>query len=145
MYLLPLLACCIAIGYTARVHVLRVGERGPAFRMAEGEIFSLYYIHSMYGVPVTEKIRVENGHLTLYHIVSSEAALEYFGIEKNGENNAGRALVEFSIPRASIGNHELRIKHRKIRVRELAGQDEPVRITLANIPFTSYVAERVWR
>ncbi len=145
LYCLSLFVGCAAVGYAARIEVLSLGDSGPVFHPLEGEIFSLHYTHSMYGVPVVEKLRFENGHLTLFQVASSEAALEYFGIEKKGENNARTTLVEFSIPRASSGNHELWIRDRKISLRGLAGRDEPVRIRLAQMPFTNYLVERLWR
>jgi hypothetical protein len=99
----------------------------------------------MYGVPVTEKFRVEKGQLTLFHVISSDAALEYFGIERKEENNVRRELVEFSIPRASVGKHVLTVKDREIRLGDLNGQGEHIRIRMAEMPIISYVAKRVWR
>ena len=145
LYLTLLVAGCVAIGFVVRVQVLQVGDGGPGFRLAEGETFSLCYIQSMYGVPVTEKFRVEKGHLLLFHVISSDAALEYFGIERKEENNVRRTLVEFSIPRASVGKHVLTVRDREIRLGDLGGQGEPIRIRMARMPFIMYSATQVWR
>ncbi len=144
-YLALLVVGCVAIGFVVRVQVLQVGDGGPVFRVAEGEVFSLCYTQSMYGVPVTEKFRVEKGQLTLFHVISSDAALEYFGIERKEENNVRRELVEFSIPWASVGKHVLTVKDREIRLGDLSGQGEHIRIRMAEMPIISYVAKRVWR
>lgn len=144
LFILPLVAGCLAIGYALRVQVLQIGDCGPVFRVAEGETFSLRYTHSMYGVPVREEFRVEKNYLVLFHVASSDAALEYFAIEKREENNVRRALVEFSIPRASVGNHILLLRESEISLRDLAGQDEHVRIGIGQLPVITYVAKHVW-
>jgi hypothetical protein len=136
---------CVAIGFAVRVQVLKVGDNGPVFRMAEGEVFSLCYTQSMYKVPVTEKFRVENGHFVLFHVISSEAALEYFRIEGKEEGNVRRALVEFSVPQASIGKHVLLIRKHEIGLSDLAGQEDHIHIRIAQTPLISYIAKRVWR
>jgi hypothetical protein len=145
LYLALLVVGCAAIGFVVRVQVLQVGDGGPVFRLAEGEVFSLCYIQSMYGVPVTEKLRVEKGHLLLFHVISSDAALEYFGIERKEENNVRRALVEFSIPRASVGQHALTIRDREMRLGGLSREGEHIRIRIAQMPIIVYIATHVWR
>jgi hypothetical protein len=145
LYLLSLLAGCVAVGSMVKIQVLQAGDYGPVFYVAEGEVFSLRYTHSMYGVPVTERFRVENGCFTLFHVISSDAALDYFGIERKEENNAERTAAEFLIPQASVGRHVLLIKDRKIKLRDLAGQDERVRVRMAQIPIITYIAKHVWR
>jgi hypothetical protein len=144
-YLAMLVAGCIAIGFVVRVQALQVGDSGPVFSVKEGEVFSLCYTQSMYNVPVTERFKVENGRFILFHVISRDAALEYFGIERKDVNNVRRALVEFSIPQASVGKHALLIQKREIGLRDFAGQDELIRVRLEKIPIISYVAKRVWR
>lgn len=144
-YLTLLVAGCVAVGLLVKVQVLQVGEGGPVFRVAESEVFSLCYIQSMYSVPVTEKFRVEKGHFILFHVISSAAALEYFGIERKEENNVRRALVEFSIPRASVGQHVLTVKGRAIELGNIGGQGERIRIRMAQMPVIMYIATQVWR
>jgi hypothetical protein len=145
-YLLLLLTTgCLAAGYLVRIDTLHIGEDGPVFRVEEGQIFSLCYIHSMYGVPVTEKFRIDDRGFTLFHVVSSDAALEYFGIESNKENNVRRTLAEFSIPRSSIGRHVLSIGHSAVRLEDLAGQGEQIRIRMARMPVIEYIVKHQWR
>jgi hypothetical protein len=57
------------------VQVLKIGGSGLFFRVKNGNIISLKYMHSMYGVPVIERLRVENGRLELFHVKTSDAAL----------------------------------------------------------------------
>jgi hypothetical protein len=139
-----LVAGCLAIGYAVSIQVLQVGDSGPVFRVAEGEVFSLSYTQSMYNVPVTEKFRIENGRFILFHVISSEAALEYLGIERKEENNVRGVLAEFLIPRASIGKYALMIRDSKIELGSAAGQKEAIRIRLAQMPFIIY-ASQMWR
>ena len=144
LYLALTLAGCIVVAYAVSIQVLQVGEGGPVFRVAEGEVFSLCYTQSMYGVPVTEKFKVEDGRFVLFHVISSEAALEYFGIERKEENNVRRVVTEFLIPRSSIGKHALVIRNSKIDLSDADGQEEDINVRMAQMPFIIY-ASQVWR
>ncbi len=144
LYLVLPVVGCIMIGCALRIQALEVGASGPVLRMAEGEVFSLHYIQSMYRVPVTERLRVENGRFVLFHVISSDAALEYLGIEKKEENNVRRELAEFLIPRASIGKHALTVRDRRIDLCDAAGQKEEIRVRMAQMPLITY-ATRMWR
>ena len=85
-----LAVACLLAGI--RPQVLEIGRAGPHVWVCEGDLVSLHYTQSMYGVPVEERLRVEAGRLVLFEVVSSDAALEYLGIETRGPHNASRVL-----------------------------------------------------
>ena len=53
---------CAAAGI--RPLVLEIGRRGPRIWVQHGDLISLHYIQSMYGVPVVERLRVEDGFVS---------------------------------------------------------------------------------
>jgi hypothetical protein len=109
-----LAVACLLAGI--RPQVLEIGRAGPHVWVREGDMVSLHYTQSMYGVPVEERLRVEAGRLVLFQVVSSDAALEYLGIETRGLHNASRVLQEFSIPAASVGSHVICVGDHRIPV-----------------------------
>jgi len=105
------------------VRVLRIGDDGPFFRVINGDVITLRYTHSMYGVPVKERLRVENGHFELFHIETSDAALEYFCIESKDESNVKNSLKEFTIPAKSVGRHTLSVQGHAILLSNIRTKD----------------------
>jgi hypothetical protein len=123
-----LAVACLAAGI--RPNVLEVGRAGPHVWVREGDLVSLHYTQSMYGVPVEERLRVEAGRLVLFEVVSSDAALEYLGIETKGPNNVKRILQGFSIPADSMGNHVLRVGDRRIPLASSPADEGRIHIRL---------------
>ena len=102
----------------------------------------------MYGVPVEERLRVERGRLMLFEVVSTDAALEYLGIETRGANNARRVLQEFSIPADSVGNHVLFVDGLRIPLSFVPSEAGSIRIRLVRQPFFIYLIHQLrelWR
>lgn len=127
---------CLAAGI--RPMVIEIGGTGPRLLVREGDVISLHYTQSMYGVPVTERLRVQDGRLVLFEVVSSEAALEYFGIETKGADNVRRVLQEFSIPADSVGNHVLAAGGRRIPLASIPAEEGSILIRLARPPLFIY-------
>jgi len=127
---------CLAAGI--RPLVLEIGRRGPRLWVREGDPISLQYVQSMYGVPVVERLRVEDGRLVLFEVASSTAALEYLGIETSGPHNVRRVLQEFSILADSVGNHVLHAGGRRIPLASVPADDGRILIRLARPPLFIY-------
>ena len=141
-----LAVACLVAGI--RPQVLEVGRSGPHVWVREGDLVSLHYTQSMYGVPVEERLRVEAGHLVLFEVVSSDAALEYLGIENRGPQNASRVLQEFSIPAASVGNHELCVGDHRIPLAAVPADEGRINIRLTRPPLFIYLIHSLmefWR
>ena len=141
-----LAVACLFAGI--RPQVLEVGRSGPHVRVREGDLVSLHYTQSMYGVPVEERLRVEAGRLVLFEVVSSDAALEYLGIETRGPQNASRVIQEFSIPAASVGNHLICVGARRIPLAALPADEGRIFIRLTRPPLFIYLIHsfmELWR
>jgi hypothetical protein len=127
------------------VQVLSVGERGPLWKVAAGDTFTLRYTHSMYGVEVRENFRIGQEDFTLYQVDSSEAALEYFGIEHSGPNNVRRTLQTFTVPGGSVGHHEILLKDRRVLLRSLGGERNPITVRLVRMSLLEYLVHNLRR
>ena len=137
---------CLAAGI--RLQVVEVGRAGPRIRVKDGDPVCLHYTQSMYGVPVEERLRVEAGRLVLFEVVSSDAALEYLGIETRGPNNARRILQEFSIPADSVGNHVLDVGDRRIPLSTVPSDEGRILVRLVRPPLFIYLIHslrELWR
>jgi hypothetical protein len=128
---------CLAAGI--RPLVLEIGRQGPRRLVREGDLISLRYTQSMYGVPVTEHLRVEGGRLVLFEVESTDAALEYLGIETKGPHNVNRVLQEFSIPADSMGSHMLAVGGHCIPLSSVPADEGRIRIRLARPPLFIYL------
>jgi hypothetical protein len=127
------------------VQGLSIGEKGLLWRVSAGDTFTLRYTHSMYGVEVREDFRIGHEEFTLYQVDSSGAALEYFGLEHSGPNNVQRTVKAFSIPRGSVGNHEILFKDCRVQLHELSMADEPISVALVRISVLEYLMHRLRR
>lgn len=127
------------------VRALSVGDRGPLWKVSEGDTFTLRYTHSMYGVEVRENFRIGQEDFTLYQVDSSEAALEYFGIEHSGPNNVRRTLQTFTVPGGSVGHHEILLKDRRIQFRSLGGERNPIAVRLVRMSLLEYLVHNLRR
>jgi len=144
-YLLGLTAILLLVGLSKSLPVLDIGDE-IELPVSEGDVFVHTYVHSMYQVPVSEKFRIENGHLRLFHVTStSEAALEYFGILRNDEFNVDGRFLEFTIPAASIGKHVVHVRDREIDLGTHENREGPIRVKLTRVPVLIYFARSLWR
>jgi hypothetical protein len=135
-------AVCLAFG--VRPQVLEVGRSGPRIWVREGDIVCLRYTQSMYDVPVEERFRVAGGRLLLFEVDTTDAALEYLGIERRGANNVSRVLQEFFIPAASVGSQSLSAAGRRIALAQVPTEDGRIRIRLTRQPLSVYLIQRGW-
>lgn len=113
--------------------VLEVGCAGPRILVGPGDVVTLRYTQSMYGTPVEERLRVEEGRLVLFEVAASDAALEYLRIESRGPGNAALALEGFAVPADSVGGHVLAVGGREIALATVPAADGriPIRLTRA--------------
>jgi hypothetical protein len=119
---------CLILGI--RPQVIELGHKGPSVWVREGDIVSLRYTQSMYGVPVEERFRVEDGRLVLFEVDTTAAGLEYLGLESRGVNNGRRVLQEIYIPQNSVGSHSLFVGDRRIVLADVPAADGRIRVRL---------------
>lgn len=93
----------------------------------------------MYGVPVEERFRVEGGRLLLFEVDTTDAALEYLGIERRGANNVSRVLQEFFIPAASVGSQSLSADGRRIALADVPAEGGRISVRLTRKPLIVYL------
>lgn len=127
------------------VAALSIEEKGLLWKVSAEDTFTLRYIHSMYGVEVREHFRIGEEDFTLYHVDSSEAALEYFGIEHSGANNVHRTLQAFTIPGGSVGHHELLLNACRIQLHTLRGERDPITVRLVRMSLFMYLMRTLRR
>lgn len=111
--------------------VLEVGRTGPRIPVGPGDVVTLRYTQSMYGTPVEERLRVEEGRLVLFEVAASEAALEYLRIESRGPGNAALALEGFTVPADSVGGHVLAAGGREVALAGVRAEEGRIAVRLA--------------
>jgi hypothetical protein len=143
--------CILVLGLTAAAlnvdsQMIAVGNQGLFFPVANGDIISHEFIHSMYDVRVIERFRIENGWLHLFHVDSeSNAALEYYGIDNRRENNVNRRIREFRIPVGSIGSHALHVRNQTVSLGVSQTSERCIFIRLSSRPAVVNWAYSLWR
>ena len=130
-------AVLISVALFPMFQVLEIGNGDAKMLLcvSKGDVFAHGYTHSMYGAPVFEKFKIENGCLRLFHVMTeSDAVLEYFAIEKKDEPNAHGTFKSFSIPSASIGQHRFTLNGREIPpITPNTGSAIPVTLTKVSL------------
>jgi len=127
---LALAGAAYLLGLSA-TQVLEVGRAGPRIPVWPGEVVTLRYTQSMYGTPVEERLRVEDGRLMLFEVAASDAALEYLRIESRGPGNAALALEGFAVPADSVGGHVLAAGGREVALASVTPEEGRVAVRLA--------------
>jgi hypothetical protein len=141
-----LVTALLIAGYFIKSQVIEIGDGRILLRAGSGEIFTHCFMHSMYDVSVCEKFRVGKGSLTLFHVeTESKAALEYYGIENNKEDNVRRTFTEIIIPAESAGRHRFIMRERKIHPDESYAKGRHIRIRLVEISATARIFNEFWR
>lgn len=133
------------IAIVIKIQVLKIGDAGLFFIVENGDILTLSYTHSMYKVPVIERLKVENGVLELFHVETSDAALEYFGIKGKDVNNVENHIKEFIIPAVSVGHHKLSVRGHDILLSDVKANDQKIHISIIKQSFASYFINSIWR
>lgn len=144
-YLLVPATILLLAGLWQSLLVLDIGSE-VELPVSEGDVLVHKYVHSMYQVPVSEKFKIENGYLRLFHVMStSDAALEYFGLLSRDEPNVDGKFREFTIPSASIGKHVIQVRDREIDLGTHEDRDGSIRVKLTRLPALIYVVRSIWR
>lgn len=127
----------------AGTQVLEVGRTGVWIPVRTGEVVTLRYTQSMYGTPVEERLRVDDGHLVLFEVAASDACLEYLRIETRGPGNAAASLDRFTVPSASVGAHVLTAGGRELRLADAPAEDGRVTVRLTRVPRLMTILQRI--
>lgn len=128
-----------AAGYFIKVQTLVIGDSGVYYSVSIGDVFIHKFVHSMYDVEVKEKFIIGSDDFTLFHVETSDAALEYYAIEGRHENNVNRRFKEILIPTESIGRHSIEINNQILHHEKFSGSSRHICIELKEMPLVVYL------
>jgi hypothetical protein len=132
------------IGSILQIQVIEVKNTQLYIFVRDGDIISHEFIHSIYDVPVMEKLRICKGSMVLFFLDSpDDAALEYYWIDRRGEGNVCRRIDEFYIPVKSIGRHSVSINNEPIFVKGSSALSGGVNIRLIQIPIIAFIFKKI--
>lgn len=100
----------------------------------------------MYGVLVEERFRVQGTRLVLFEVASTDAALEYLGIETKGAGNARIVMQGFIIPANSLGGYRLSASDRHVDLADVPVEnDAKIHVRLTRWPLVVYLIHCWWK
>lgn len=141
-----MVACLLALGFWKTVLILEIGTPELRLSVHQGDVIVCTYINSIYDVPVSEKLRIEDGHFRLFHVITqSDAVLAFLGLERKDEPNADLEVKEFTVNAASLGHHVLRVHDRDIPLRTHSDQEGRIHVKLRKVPLLTYLTRPIWR
>ncbi len=133
-----LIALCAA-AYFINLQTLMIGSNDVFFAVKPGDVFIHKFVHSMYDVEVKEKFLIGSDGFTLFHVETSDSALEYYAIEGRHENNVNRRFNDILIPSESMGRHSIEINNHILNLEKFSGRSRHIRIKLEKMPLVSYL------
>jgi hypothetical protein len=152
---LPLLTLMITIFIVAggaflfkKVTILQLGNMDRPktihVRISPSETFSMFYIHSIYKVPVVEEFQAEKDAIVLKGVrTKSPAVMEYYGFEDMKEfHPMNRRLGAIFIIRRGMGEGQgLIVRDRKIYLSEIGAKGDRIRLRAETVSLGNYL---VW-
>ena len=141
-----IVACLLVLGFWKTVLILEIGAPELRLSVHQDDVIVCTYINSIYDVPVSEKLRIEDGHFRLFHVMTqSEAVLAFLGLERKDEPNADLEFKEFTVNAASLGHHVLRVHDRDIPLRSHSDQEGRIHVKLLKAALLTHLTRSVWR
>jgi hypothetical protein len=131
--------------FSAKVTVLELRNldhpRTLRIRILPPERFFLFYIHSMYDVPVTEEFEIEKQEIILKGVMTEHAGvMEYYGFDevKPFHAMAKRLAQPLIIKRGMREGQALTIKDRTIRLSGLGEKGDRIQLSVYALSLGSY-------
>ena len=116
-------------------------------RISPSETFSMFYIHSIYKVPVVEECQAEKDAIVLKGVrTKSPAVMEYYGFEDMKEfHPMNEKLGTVFIIRRAMGEGQgLIIGDKKIYLSEIGERGDRIQLRVESMPLGSYLLSRVF-
>ena len=143
--ILLILACLLALGFWKTVLLLEIGTSEFRLCVHPGDVVVCTYINSIYDVPVSEKLRVEDGHFKLFHVTTeSDAVLAFLGLDRKDGSNVDLEFKEFTVNAASQGRHVLSVHGRDIPLKTHNDQAS-IHVKLIKAPLVVHLTHLIWR
>ena len=110
--------------------------------ISPSEPFSMFYIHSIYKVPVVEEFQAEKDAIVLKGVrTKSPAVMEYYGFEDMKEfHPMNKKLGTVFIIRRGMGEGQgLIVRDRKIYLSEIGEKGDRIRLRVESISLGEYL------
>jgi hypothetical protein len=141
-----IVAFLLVLGCWKTLLILEIGAPELRLSVHQDDVIVCTYINSIYDVPVSEKLRIEDGHFRLFHVTTqSDAVLAFMGLERKDEPNADLEFKEFIVNAASLGHHVLRVHDRDIPLRSHSDQEGRIHVKLLKAPLLTHLTRSIWR
>ena len=110
-------------------------------RTSPSELFSVFYIHSIYLEPVIEEFRIEEGVILLQGVrTKSPAVMEYYGFEDTKEfHPVTRRLGAIYFKWGTGEGQGLIVRERKIYLSEIGERGDRIRLRVISIPLGQFL------
>ena len=135
-----------------KVHLLHVENmdrpRTIHIRIGASELFSIFYIHSIYKEPVTEEFQAESGAIVLKGVrTKSPAVMEYYGFQDSREfHPLNQRLGAVFIIRRGMGEGQgLIVRDRKIYLSEIGEKGDRIQMRVDTIHLWKYLLAKIRR
>jgi hypothetical protein len=135
-----------------KVTILRVGNmdrpRAIHIKISPSETFSIFYIHSIYGEPVIEEFKAEQGAIVLKGIrTKSPAVMEYYGFEDMKEFHPmnQRLGAVFLIRRGMGEGQGLIVGDKKIYLSEIGERGDRIQLRVESVSLGKYLFAVIWK
>ena len=149
--LLVILAMTGGVSYFKKVTFLQLKnmDRPMAVqaRIHSSETFSIFYVHSIYGVPVIEEFQAIEGALALKGVrTKSPGVMEYYGFDDVKEfHPMDQKLGAIFIMRRGMGEGQGLIVHgQKIYLSEIGEKGDRIQLMVGSMPLGKYLYSRMF-
>ena len=111
-------------------------------KISSNEIFSMFYIHSIYREPVVEEFQAEGDTIVLKGVrTNSPAVMEYYGFEDTKEfHSMDQRLGAVFISKRGMGEGQgLIIRDRKIYLSEIGERGDRIQLRIESLSLGKYI------
>jgi len=118
------------------------GSRAIHLRISPPEMFSMFYIHSIYNEPVVEEFQVEKEAIILKGVrTKSPAIMEYYGFEDMKEfHSLDLKLGAVFLIRRGMGEGQgLIVRDRKIYLSEIGEKGDRIQLRVESMSLGKYL------
>ncbi len=149
--LIVILLVTAAFFYFKKVLLLQLENtdhpRAIEVEIRPSEHFSVFYIHSVYGEPVTEEFQADEDGIVLKGVrTKSPAILEYFGFEDMKEFHPMNVVLGAIYFRVGMGEGQgLIVRDRKFYLSEIGARGDRIRLRVKSVPLGYYLFQEIFK
>jgi len=116
-------------------------------RISPSDVFSMFYIHSIYREPVIEEFQAEKEAIVLKGVrTKSLAVMEYYGFEDTKEfHPMNQKLGAIFIIRRGMGEGQgVIVRGKKIYLSEIGERGDRMQLRVDTMSLGKYLLSKVW-